>query len=72
MGPIMFQTVLDPMEVFKDKNLQSQQKMQSKRLENRLIYGIKYREKEGLEIQGLFSTNPEDYLLPEFQIGNII
>ncbi len=70
MGPIMFQTVLDPMEVFEEKNLQSQQKMQSKRLENRVIYGIKY--KEGLEIQGLFSTNPEDYLLPEFQIGNII
>ncbi len=70
MGLIMFQTVLDPMEVFEEKNLQSQQKMQSKRLENRVIYGIKY--KEGLEIQGLFSTNPEDYLLPEFQIGNII
>lgn len=70
MEPIIFQTILDPMEVFDVQNLQSGQELQYKRLENRVVYGVQY--KEGLKIQGLFSTDPTDYLSPQFEIGRMI
>jgi len=52
----MFQTILDPMEVFETQNLHSRQELQYKTLENKTIYGVKC--KEGFKIQGLFSFNP--------------
>lgn len=67
---MMFQTILDPMEVFEVQNLQSRQELQYKTLENKTIYGVKC--KEGFKIQGLFSLDPHDYLSPDFEIGKII
>ena len=70
MEAIMFQTVLDPMEVFEVQNLQSGQELQYKTLENNTIYGVEC--KEGFKIQGLFSLDSHDYLSSDFEIGKII
>lgn len=57
------------MEVFQSQNDQSKQVIRQKKLENKVLYGVEC--KEGYKISGLFSTDPADYINPQYQIGNI-
>jgi len=60
----MFQTVLDPLEVFGEENLQ---KTYRKKVANRVLEGVKYNQR--IMLTRLISTNPADYLNPNYQPG---
>lgn len=66
----MFQTILNPIDVFESQPFLLNHKQIHKKLENSVVYGVKCN--EGLKIQQLFSTNPEDYLNPQYSPGNIL
>ncbi len=67
---MLFQTILDPSEVLLARSEEPLMKIQEKRLENRVVFGVEYNGR--LKITQLFSTDPADYLNPRYQIGNLI
>lgn len=67
---ICFQTILDPQDVFSEIPEMQLRNISEKRLENGMVYGVK--SKEGFRVERLFSTNPQDYLNPKYQFGNIL
>lgn len=67
---IAFQSVLDPYDVFIWPPYLPKTELKQKKLENGVLFGV--QSKEGFSIQGIFSTDPQDYLNPKYQIGRCI
>lgn len=67
---MILHTIIDPNEIMDTSYMKNFQPADCKTLENCVVYGVKC--KEGFQINGIFSTNPADYLNPNYESGKFL